>query len=175
MKIEFYDFESLTSGTAPRLEDSSKAFGEIDNNWFSIGIPREEHGALLSPMDANTFWSHDFPPVFDHLLFNQKRTNFCCQVNSELVLGNYIHDYESFEIQHPDISTTKQQQLTPRLFISTLIIIIIVIIVIINIINTISCVVHSRFRRHKSFPCKSCGAYALSGSYRGSYHRTRGT
>ena len=41
VEIEFYDFASLTSGIAPRLEVSSKVSGKIDNSWFSKGIPRE--------------------------------------------------------------------------------------------------------------------------------------
>jgi hypothetical protein len=90
VEIKFYDFASLTSGTSPRLEVSSKAYGEIDDNWFSIGIPREEPSAPLSPMDANTLWSHDFRPVLDHLLFDQEMTTLRCRVNSKLLLPNYI-------------------------------------------------------------------------------------
>ena len=79
LEIELYNFASLTAGIAPRLEASSKASGEIDNSWFSVGIPRNEVGAAPTSIDASVLWGHDeFPPVLEHLKYDQEMITFCC-------------------------------------------------------------------------------------------------
>jgi len=61
LEIESYNYASLTTGKQPRLEASAKASEEIDNNWFSIGVSRQEHGPSVPLIDADT-WSQEFLP-----------------------------------------------------------------------------------------------------------------
>ncbi len=90
LEIELYNYASLTTGKQPRLEASAKASGEIDNSWFSIGVPRQEPGPAVPSIGADTLWSHDFPPNSDHLNFDQEMTTLCCQVNPNYLIPDVI-------------------------------------------------------------------------------------
>ena len=82
LSIELYSHAALTSGNLPRLEATSKAAGEINNSFFSIGLDRRTIDEAPEQQGQDVMWSLEhFPPVMEHLMFDNLYYTFCCQVS----------------------------------------------------------------------------------------------